>query len=150
MAYLDPHMASRALDALTGEDILESNSLGTVTNQWVVVRLPESHSESVLSLSHITSVRSVRTTYPGLLVVASAALLIAGAAAASKQGAGPAIPIALFGVLFVIAYWVSRKASVTFRVGGETFHTPSAGLKEAATFVAAVERALARIERNAA
>jgi hypothetical protein len=150
MSYLDQHMASRALDALTGEEILESNSLGTVTSQWVVVRPPESRSESILSLSHISNVRSVRITYPGLLVVASAALLIAIAAAASKQGDGAALPVALFGLLFLIAYWVSRKASVTFTVGTETFHTPAAGLREAARFVSAVERALARLQRNAA
>jgi hypothetical protein len=150
MAYLDQQMASRAVEALTGEEILESNSLGTVTSQWVVVRPPESHSEIVISLSHITNVRTVRTTYPGLLVVASASLLVAAAAASSKQSAGATLPIALFGLLFVIGYWVSRKASVTFRVGSETIHTPSAGLRESATFVSAVERALARVERDAA
>ena len=77
MPYLDPHMASRALDALTGEEILESNSLGTVTSQWVVVRPPQARSEIVISLSHISNVRTVRITYPGLLVVASAILLVA-------------------------------------------------------------------------
>jgi hypothetical protein len=148
MPYLDQHMASRALDALTGEEILESNSLGTVTSQWVVVRPPESRSEMIISLSHISNVRTVRTTYPGLLVVAGAALLIAAAAAASKQGSGAALPIALFGVLFLIAYWVSRKASVVFIVGTETTHTPAAGLREAAKFVAAVEKALARVDRD--
>jgi hypothetical protein len=150
MPYLDQHMASRALDALTGEEILESNSLGTVTSQWVVVRPPESRSEIMISLSHISSVRTVRTTYPGLLVVAGAALLIAAAAAASKQGSGAPLPIALFGVLFLIAYWLSRKASVVFIVGSETTHTPAAGLRETAKFVAAVEKALARVERDAA
>lgn len=150
MAYLDQQMASRALDALTGEEILESNSLGTVTSQWVVVRPPESHSEIVISLSHVTNVRSVRTTYPGLLVVASASLLVAAAAACSKQGSGAALPIAVFGVLFLIAYWVSRKVSVTFTVGSEMIHTPAAGLREAARFFSAVERALARVERDAA
>lgn len=150
MPYVDPQMASRALDALTGEEILESNSLGTVTNQWVIVRPPEGHSEIVLSLSHIASVRTVRTTYPGLLVVAAAILIVAAAAASSKQGAGAALPIALFGLLFVIAYWISRKASVTFQVGADTTHTPAAGLREAAQFVSAVERALARVQREAA
>jgi hypothetical protein len=148
MPYLDQHMASRALDALTGEEILESNSLGTVTSQWVVVRPPESRSEIIISLSHISNVRTVRTTYPGLLVVAGAALLIAVAAAASKQGSGAALPIALFGALFLIAYWVSRKASVVFIVGTDTTHTPAAGLREAARFVAAVEKALARVDRD--
>jgi hypothetical protein len=150
MSYSDQQMASRALDALTGEEILESNALGTVTSQWVVVRPPESHSEIVISLSHISNVRTVRTTYPGLLVVAAASLLVAAAAASSKQGSGAALPIALFGALFVIAYWVSRKASVAFIVGAETIHTPAAGLREAAKFVAAVERALARVQRDAA
>ena len=151
MRYLDHQpMASRALDALTGEEIVESNSLGTVTSQWVVVRPPESHAESILSLSHIGNVRIARTTYPGLLVVASAIFLIAAAAAFSKQGNGAALPIALFGLIFLVAYWASRKASVTFTVGSETFQTPTAGLREAAAFAKAVERALARLQRDAA
>lgn len=143
-------MPSTALDALAGDQILGSNSLGIVTNQWVVLRPPEGRAETLISISHISTVKTIRMSYPGLLVVASAALLLAAAAASSKQGSGAALPIALFGLLFVIGYLLSRKASVAFIVGAETIRTPAGGLREAAVFLAAVERALSRLERAAA
>ena len=143
-------MPNTALDALAGEQILESNSLGIVTNQWVVVRPPEGQLEIIIAISHISTVKTIRTSYPGLLVVASAALLLAAAAASSKQGSGAALPMAMFALLFAIAYLLSRKAAVAFTVATETTYTPAGGLREAAVFVAAVERALARLERAAA
>ena len=143
-------MSNTALDALAGEQILKSNSLGTVTDQWVVVRGAESRSETMISLSHISSVKTIKTSYPGLLIVAGAAGLIAAAAASSKQGSGAALPIALFGLLFVFGYLVSRRASVAFVAGGETTHTAQGGLKEAAEFVAALEKALTKLDRKAA
>jgi hypothetical protein len=140
-------MAKSVLDSLSGEEILESNSLGVVTNNWVVVRSP-GESEIVISLSRVSTVKTIKTTYPGLLVVASAALLIAAAAASSKQGAGAALPIAFLGLLFAIGYLLSRRAAVSFTVGAETFRTPDGSLRDAAVFVAAIEKALVKLDRT--
>jgi hypothetical protein len=148
--YIEQKMSNTALDALAGEQILASNSLGTVTNQWVVVRGAGSRSETVISLSHISTVKTIKTSYPGLLVVAGAALLVAAAAASSKQGAGAPLPIALFGFLFVLGYVLSRRASVAFVTGGERIQTAQGGLREAAEFVSALEKALAKLDRDAA
>jgi hypothetical protein len=140
-------MAKSVLDSLTGEEILEANPLGVVTNHWVVVR-SAGQSEIVISLSRVSTVKTIKTSIPGLLVVASAALLIAAAAASSKQGAGAAVPVALLGLLFVAGYLLSRRAAVSFTVGAETFRTPDGGLREAAVFLAAVEKALSRLDRT--
>lgn len=140
-------MAKSVLDSLSGEEILEANPLGVVTNHWVVVR-SAGQSEIVISLSRVSTVKTIKTSIPGLLVVASAALLIAAAAASSKQGTGAALPIALLGLLFVVGYLLSRRAAVSFTVGAETFRTPDGGLRDAAVFLAAVEKALSKLDRT--
>lgn len=141
-------MANTVLDALLGEQILESNSFGIVTRSWVLVKSAES--EIVISLSRISTVKTIKTTYPGLLVIASAALLLAAAAVSSKQGTGAALPIALLGLLFAIGYLLSRKASVKFVIGAEAIQTMEGSLREAADFVAAIEKALATADPTAA
>jgi hypothetical protein len=139
-------MANTVLDALSGAQIFESNPLGTVTNQWVSVKSADS--ETVIALARISSVKSIRTSYPGLLVIASAALLLALAAASSKQGMGAALPIGALGLLFALGYLLSRKAYITFTVGGEIIQTSDAGLKHTAQFVAAVEKAMSKMHHT--
>jgi hypothetical protein len=143
-------MANTALDALAGEEILESNSLGAVMRHCVVLKGLGSQTESVISLAVISSVKSIRTTYPGLLVIAASAFLIAAAAASSKQGGGAAGPIAILGLLFVVAYWLSRRASVVITVGAERTETAPGSPREARAFIAAVQSALKRYHRMAA
>jgi hypothetical protein len=143
-------MANTALDALAGEEILESNSLGAVMRHCVVLKGLGSQAESVISLSVISSVKSIRTTYPGLLVIAASAFLIAAAAASSKQGGGAAGPIAILGLLFVVAYWLTRRASVAITVGAERTETVQGSPREAKAFMAAVHSAIERHRRMAA
>jgi hypothetical protein len=140
-------MAKSVLDSLSDEEILEVNPLGAITNHWVVLR-SAGQAETIISLSRVSTVKTIKTTYPGLLVVASAGLLIAAAAASSKEGAGAALPIALLGLLFAVDYVLSRRAAVSFTVGAETFRTPDGSLRDAAVFVAAIEKALAKLDRT--
>jgi len=143
-------MANTALDALAGEQILESNSLGTVMRHCVVLKGSANQSETVISLSVITSAKSIKISYPGLLVIACSTFLVAAAAACSKQGAGAARPFAFFGLLFVIAYWLSRRASVAITAGEEITETIQGSPSEASAFLAAVQVALENSRRLAA
>lgn len=143
-------MANTALDALAGEEILESNSLGTVMNHCVLLRANNTQSEAVISLDVVSSVKKIKTTYPGLLVIACSAFLIAAAAVTSKQGGGAAAPVALMGLLFVIAYWLSRKASVALVVGPDVTETIQGSVSEASAFVAAVRSAMEKNRRRTA
>ena len=143
-------MANTALDALAGGEILESNSLGTVMRHCVVLNAGENQSETVISLAVISSVKRIKTSYPGLLVIAASAFLIAAAAASSKQGGGAARPFAFFALLFVIAYWLSRRASVAITVGPEVTETVPGSPSEASAFIAAVQGALEKNRRMAA
>ena len=148
-------MANTARDALAGEEIFESNSLGTVMRHCVVLkglvlRADDSQSETVISLAVISSVKRIKTSYPGLLVIAASIFLIAAAAASSKQGGGAAGPITLFGLLFVIAYWLTRRASVAIVAGQEVTETVQGSPGEASAFLAAVQLALEKSQRLAA
>ncbi|MBV9762574.1 MAG: hypothetical protein JO340_18585 [Acidobacteriaceae bacterium] len=135
-------MANTALDALAGEEILESNSLGTVMKHCVLLRAADTQSEAVISLDVISSVKTIKITFPGLLVIAGSAFLIAAAAAASKEGGGAAGPTALLGSLFLLAYWLARKASVALVVGADVTETAQSSVSEASAFAKAVRSAI--------
>jgi hypothetical protein len=134
-------MANALLDALPDEPVLQSNSLATVTPSLVIIRTAQGSAQSVISLDRVHDVRRVKTTYPGLLVIAAALFLIAAAAYASKQGNGAQIPAAVLGLLFLAFYFGSRKAAVVFLFEGEVVETAPGSLREASALIRAVEKA---------
>lgn len=87
--------------------------------------------------------RRVKMSYPGLLVIAIALFLIAAAAYYSKQGDGATIPIAVIGVIFVVFYFNSRRASVAFLLEKEVLETVPGSLREASAVIRAVRKAVA-------
>jgi len=134
-------MANALLDALPDEPVLQSNSLATVTPSLVIIRTARGTAQSVISLARVHDVRKLKTTYPGLLVIAAALFLIAAAAYASKQGSGAQIPAAILGSLFLAFYFSSRKAAVVFLFESETVETAPGTLREASALIRAVEKA---------
>ena len=141
-------MADGILDALSGEDILHSNSLGTVTDHCVVVRAANGITQTVVALSRISAVKKVTVTYPILLVIASGSLLIAAGAMRSRDGDGAGIPIAIFGLLLLVGYVLSRRASVMFVLGSERVETVLGSPGEASELVTAVEVARRKRQRD--
>lgn len=139
-------MPNAILAALSSEEILQSRLSAVLTADYIVVTSPQGGSHVVISLERLSEIKTIKTTYPGLLVIASGAFLIAAAAFCSKQGDGAALPSALIGLAFVISYFCSRRASIVFVVDGESIETASGGLRDAAALVRAVEAARARRE----
>jgi hypothetical protein len=127
--------------ALTGEQILHINSLATVTGKFVVVRRPEMRAEAIIGLPSISKLKRIETTRPGLLVIAIGLFLLAAAAACSKQGDQAQIPLGVTGALFVIAYFLTRRAAVAFVVDCEATETMHGSLSEAAELIKAMEKA---------
>ena len=84
---------------------------------------------------------TVKTSYPGLLVVAAGLLLIAAAAHYSKEGGAADIPVAFLAGLFVAIYLGTRRASIVFEVGPERTQTLFGSLSEAASIVRAIRKA---------
>jgi|SRR5947209_552540 len=137
-------MANAILDALPDEPVLQSNSLATVTSSYVIVRMAQGSAHNVISVAGIDDVKRVKTTYPGLLVISAALFLIAAAAYSSKQGGNAAIPMAIFGLAFLIFYFGSRRATVLFSVYGENIETVQGSFREASALIKAVRKAMAR------
>ena len=138
-------MTNPIIAELCDGQVLQTNPLATVTRDCVVIQGPDGHSHTIVSLSHLSGLKRIRTTYPVLLVVSSGLLLLAAAAFCSKQGSGAGVPFALLGAGFVVGYFLSRKASVAFVIGKETTETASGSLSQAAELIKAVQSALSRL-----
>lgn len=138
------------LEALPGDRILASNALGTVTTNCLIIRSAEDHSQTIIPIVHLASIGTAKTTYPGLLVVSAACFLIAAGAYYSRQEGGAAIPAAILGVLFVLAYLGYRRVAVSFTTRSDKTITNEGSTREAATLIKAVRAAqTAKAERAA-
>ncbi len=135
------HRQDKILTALPGEQILQSNPLATVATRWVIIRDARGSSQSILALSGITDMRSVKVSYPGLLVIACGVLLISAAAHYSKDGGAADKPLLVVALLFVLFYFATRKASVVFISGVEKTATIFGSLRQAAVLIRAVRQA---------
>lgn len=131
--------------ALAREEILHSNSLATVTNNFIVVPRPERKAQTIIGLERISKIKHIETSHPGFLVIATGAYTLAAAAACSKQGNQAGIPMAGVGTLFVIAYFMTKRATVAFIVDREATETRAGRLKESSQLVRAMVKALPRL-----
>ena len=131
-------MANFLIDALSGEQIVESNSLATITESCVLIRGFTGRTQTLLSLSRLSDARVVKVTHPGLLVSSSALGLVSAAAFCSKQGDGAGPPLALVAAVFLIAYFVTRKAFVAFTLGREETYSKLGSISEAVALVEAL------------
>ena len=132
-------MPTDILTWLPDEDVVEANALATVTRHCVIVRSPNGRSQALIAFSSISAVKTVRSSYPGLLVISGGLGIIAGAAAYSSDGHGAAIPAALLALGFLVGFIGTRRASLSFVAGSEITETQSGSLKDAATIASAVE-----------
>src|SRR3954451_14948939 len=109
-------MANTIIGALADKVAQKSYLMTTVTNDCVVVRNPSAALETAISLSRLSEVQTIRTSYPGLLVIASGLSVVAAAAFCSKEGDGAGIPTAVLSASFVAGFFLSRKAALKFMV----------------------------------
>lgn len=133
-------MADNLVAALSGEEVLKSNPLAVVTNNWVIVRPARGRARVMIGLSTITDVRRVRTTHPAFLVIASGFFLVAAGAYYSKDSTA-ALPLAFLGLLFLGAYFVTRRGSVIFTAGWEVTETGLGSLRDTSDLIKTVRTA---------
>lgn len=117
-----------------------SSPLASIAENCIVVRDSECRSH-IIPLSHLSGMRRIKITCPALMVIATAFLVIAAAANCSRQGAGAALPMALLGAIFVIGYFLSRRASVAFITDSYRTETCTGSLSEAAAVIGQVHAA---------
>lgn len=126
------------LEALPGDRVLQRNALATVTTNCLIVRSSEDQSQTIIPIVHLASVSTAKTTYPGLLVISAACLLIAAGAYCSGEEGGAAVPAAMLGLVFLLAYGVSRKVAVAFRTRADRTVTSDGSTKEAKALIKAI------------
>lgn len=121
--------------------MLQSNALATVTTHCLIVRSAEARLQTIIPIAHVAGIRTAKTTYPGLLVIAAGCWLIAGAAYCSKQEeGGAALPAGILGVLFLLAYIAYQRVSVSFFTRADETITCDGTTGEAAALIKAVKR----------
>lgn len=133
--------AATILAALPGDRIVQSNALATVTTNCLIVRTPEQRSKTIIPIVGVSGIKTAKTTYPGLLVVSSGCFLISAAAYCSKQEGGAALPAAILGGLFVLAYGVSRRVALLLVTRSDKTATPEGSTREAAELIRAIRSA---------
>ena len=131
-------VAETILEALPGDCVLESNALATVTTNCLIVRSAEEKAQTIIPIVHLSSIRTAKTTYPGLLVVSAACLLISAASYCSKQESGAALPAGLLGVFFYLAYVGYRRMAVVFITKTDRTVTGEGSTGEAKALIKAV------------
>jgi hypothetical protein len=142
-------MTDPVASALPREHILFENSLATVATEFVVIRDSDGHSHSVVSLSRIRNVTTVRLSRPGLLVLSAASFLIAAGAHVSKDGTTAEIPIAMVGLLLSAGFVGSRRAAVCFTSDKETLQTAWGPPSEALALINATKAAIEKMSEEA-
>ena len=146
-------MGNEIVSALSDDEIIHSNILATVTRNCVIIPNPDGHAQTIIAMARIHKVRNVKSSYPGLLVIAGALGLIASAAVYSKDGHGTALPIALLGLGFAVAYIGTRRGSVSLVITSEKteiIETASGSLKDARATATAIEEVRSRRNSEAA
>jgi hypothetical protein len=134
-------MANTIIGALAEDAAQKSYLMTTVTSGCVVVRDPSAGSETAISLSRLSEVQTVKTSYPKLLVVASGLSVVAAAAFCSKEGDGAGIPTSVLSAIFVAGYFLSRRAAIKFVVDSDAVQTAFGSPRAASNLRKVVESA---------
>jgi hypothetical protein len=128
------------LSALPDDEVIGTTALATVTTNCVIVPNNGGNSKTVIPLSHLSKIKTNKTSYPGLLVIAIALFILAAAATSSKQEDGAAVPIAVVGLLFLIGYIANRRISVSFVAGSATTSTPDGNSADVEALLRALQQ----------
>lgn len=124
-------MANTIIGALAEGTAQQSFLMTTVTSGCVVVKSPSTASETAISLSRLSEVQTIKTSYPGLLVIASGLSVVAAAAFCSKDGDGAGIPTVILSASFIAGYFASRRAALNFVVDDDSTRTAFGSRREA-------------------
>ena len=144
---VDPLISSLE-SSIDGEELVTSNPLGVVTNRWIAFRLPHRAARMVLPLDSINRLQVIRTTNPGLLVIAGALSLISAGAYCSKTGVATAAVIGFLGIIFLTAYLAGRRGSVVFATTRDTVETGLGNTQDARDLARAATAAIADIDKR--
>jgi hypothetical protein len=124
--------------ALSGEDVVHSNSLATVTTSCVVIRTANARSRVIISATCISSVRRIIYAYPAFVPIAAGCFIVAAAAHSSKEGTAADLPLAILALLFLLTFFTTRRASVLFQLETDQIESAQGSVAEASAIIQAV------------
>jgi hypothetical protein len=128
------------LAALLGEKIVHSSSVATVTTNCIVVKTFLGRQTYVLSLSRLGGIKKVTTTYPGLLVISMGLEVVSAGDYCSPHCERAYAVIGMVGLVFLAAYFWTRRAALLFLCEPEPILTTQGRLREIAALVSALQR----------
>jgi hypothetical protein len=138
-------MDDALVNALMGETVVHSNPIATVTRNCLVVRYDARRAQAIISLQSIKGMRKVNFTNPALLVIAAGLFTIAAAAYSSHEGYEVSGALSAVGLLFLLSYFLTRRATVLFLLENQNIESKSGSYREATSIIRAVERLTAAL-----
>ena len=146
--------AANAIDsislALSGEQILYSNSLGRITTDCLVLRNGDGRSTAIFSHRATSGIRTLKQSHLALLAIAFGFFFIAAAALWSKDGNGAGIPAVFLGLLFLLGYWGTQSACVVVSIGSERIQSIHGSVAEAVGLITRLELMDTAVDARAA
>ena len=124
-----------------GPEVLHANALGTVTAHYVTIRDYHQRSHTIVALGCISEITTLKIVRMPLMACSIGSFIIAAAAQCSRQGGGAATPFGLVGILFLLAYLTSRRASLSLAVDAEGLRTAYGTYGEAGELTTAIRSA---------
>jgi hypothetical protein len=133
-------MNDAIVSALAGETVVHANPIATVTRNCLVVRYDVRQAQAIIGLESIRGMRKVNFTNPALLVIAAGLFLIAAAAYSSHEAHEVSASLSAVGLLFLLAYFLTRRATVLFLLENQNIESKRGSYREATSIIRAVER----------
>jgi hypothetical protein len=125
--------------AISDEQVLQPNSLASVSSNYIVIRNRDRRSTTIIPLARVAEIRGTYNRYPVLLVISVGVLLMAAAAVSSKEGGRAPMPLALVGLCLLWLYFDSRKAVITLVLDSGSTETITGRPHEAQALITLIE-----------
>jgi len=133
-------MNDAIVNALMGETVVHANPIATVTRNCLIVRYDTRNAQAIIALQSIKGMRKVNFTSPALLVIAAGLFTIAAAAYASHEGYEVSGVLTAIALLFLLAYFLTRRATVLFLLENQNIESKRGSYREATSIIRAVQR----------
>jgi hypothetical protein len=133
-------MDDAIVNSLMGETVVHSNPIATITRNCLVVRYDARRAQAIIGLQSIHGMRKINFTNPALLVISAGLLLIAAAAYSSHEGYEVSCAMACISLLFIVGYFLTRRATVLFLLENQSIESKRGSYREATSIIRAVNR----------
>lgn len=143
-------MTGTLLAALVGEKIVHSSSFATLTTNCIVIKTFLGRETYILPLSRLGGIKKITTTYPGLLVISLGLEVVSAGDYCSPHCEKAYAALGVVGLVFLAAYFCTRRAALLFLCGPETILTTQGKLRDVASLISVLQRSLLADQNSSA